>query len=121
MIKNALMVLTGTLLTTTALGNGWDWVVESVIDNSEWSQETLDWFSDASPLNPTDTFLLTNVNPPPREMWCIDSTWEENCEDWSFHMDFWLHNHLNIPLSQPLPSTLPDYPEECPSSCDDLF
>ncbi len=120
MMKKTLILLTTTFLFGNAFGAGWEWDWPSVIENSEWSQETLDWFSDTHPQNPSDTCLLNNVTPPPREMWCIDSDWEENCDDWSQHMNRWLHVQLNIPLNQSLPSGIPDYPEECSSTCDDI-
>jgi len=122
MMKKTLLLFAGTLLATAAFGEGWDWDVSEVIASGEWRQETLDWAQDIHPNPPTQTWLLANQNPPPREMWCpMPETWEENCDGWSPHMEFWLRNYLQIPYTDPLPASLADYPEECASSCDDIW
>jgi hypothetical protein len=121
MLRKIPLVFAVSVFASTAFGSGWDWDVAEVNDNSSWDTLTLDWAAEAHPNNPSHAFLEANIPPPPREMWCIDSTWGENCDDWSHHMDWWLHAYLHIPLSKPLPSGLPDYPEECASSCDDIW
>jgi hypothetical protein len=35
-------------------------------------------------------------------------------------MEDWLHQYMRIPFSASLPD-LPDYPEECASTCDDIW
>ncbi len=121
MIRKTLLILSTTLFATAAFGHGWDWELGVVEENSHWVTQNLQWAHDVHPANPSAQYLRNNIMPPPREMWCFDDEWEENCEDWSLHMDEWLHEYLDIPTSQALPSTLPDYPEECASSCDDIW
>ena len=120
-MKRTTLLTLPLLFAATAFGNGWDWDVNAVYDNSEWSEATLEWASDLHPRTPSYEHLEENVEPPPREMWCIDSTWYENCEDWSDHMEDWVRGYLRLPASAKLPADLPDYPEECASTCDDIW
>lgn len=121
MLKRTIILTVPLLFAATALGNGWDWDVDAVQDNSEWSESVLQWASDIHPAHPSLDYLEANIQPPPREMWCIDSSWYENCEDWSDHMNDWLHQYLRVPRSAKLPAGLLDYPEECSSTCDDIW
>ena len=120
MLKRTSLLVLSLFVAASAFGNGWDWDVNAVNDNSGWSEDTLAWAAELHPAGPSFAYLEDNIPPPPREMWCVDSSWYENCDGWSDHMEDWLHQYMRIPFSASLPD-LPDYPEECASTCDDIW
>ena len=107
----SILVLAGPAL---ALTDGWD-VTEEVVER-EWNSARLVWARQVHPDKPAYS-VIAGIDAPPREMWCIDSTWAVDCDAWETHMDVWLHHYLDIPYGDPLPSNLPSYPKECSSSC----
>jgi len=92
--------------------NEWEWTTEAT--NREWRESSLEWASDAHPQSPSQLLLLVTTQPPPREMWCLGNgaPTQNDLDTFNDLVDEWLHDYLDIPDTEPLP-TINVFPAEC--------
>lgn len=113
-----LFLVPAMLVSTAAFAQGWDW--GDVTSVSIWRPATLDWAIEMDP-DLTEQQLEDDFQPPPAEMWCMsNSVVTDSPVDCDIHEDLvdeWLHEFLDIPMHQPLPNDLPEWPIECASAC----
>ena len=112
------LISAGLLLALPALAVSWEW--DDEIINREWRQESLNWASNSHIEQPSPLVLLATTAPPPREMWCVESTepTPDDCDVFDALLTTWTRDFLNIPGQDPVPlAALNNFPAECSSIC----
>lgn len=108
------------LVSASAYAAGWDFDEE--YESREWRSISLYWARAIHPDEPQTGWISENIDPPPREMWCIPQSGYEDepadCEVYDDLMDDWLRYYLELGPNDPIPDPLDaPWPPECSSAC----
>ncbi len=102
------------LFSSVAFAAPWDWDEEG--GSRFWRSASLWWAQDIHPQHPSISWIDQNVEPPPREMWCMHQGTPPSQTDCDIHhglVEDWAEAYTGTYV----PWQDLDYPRECPSSC----
>ena len=98
-----------------AFASNWDWDHE--VQGRHWRSSTLYWAQNSHPDHPSLTWIQTNFDPPPHEMWCHASPNPRagDCSELHARLEEWLQDFLD---TDSVPQgAFNAFPKECMSLC----